>query len=146
MSFIWLLHVVSFAPLLLSFMDILKISSLNINGGRGAHRRAVLGEICKYRKLDIVLLQETRSDADNEIAWRLWWRGQHRLSHGINLSAEVTVLFSPSMGVNILSHSEPVPGRFLIVRVKIRGSIFAIFIIYAPNVLPPLLLTELLKS
>lgn len=133
-SFIWLLHVASFTLLILFSMDILKISSLNMNGGRAAQRRAVLGEIFKQKKLDVILLQETHSDRDNQIDWQLWWRGQHRLSHGTNLSAGVAVLFSPSLGVNILTHSEPVPGRFLIVRVEIRGFIFAIFNIYAPNI------------
>ena len=126
----WLLYV---TLLTLSSMDTLKLSSLNMNGGRGAQRRAVLGEIFRQKKLDVILLQETHSDQDNEVDWRLWWRGQHLLSHGTNLSAGVAVLFSPSLTVNILSHSEPIPGRFLMVRVEIRGFVFAIFNIYAPN-------------
>lgn len=132
----WLLYLASFTLLTLSSMDVLRISSLNMNGGRGAQRRALVGEIFQQKKLDFILLQETHSDMDNEIDWRLWWRGQHRVSHGTNLSAGVAVLFSPSLSVNILSYSEPIPGRFLIIRVEIRGFIFTIFNIYAPNLFP----------
>lgn len=129
----WLLYAVSLTLLTLSSMDISKISSLKIVGGKGAQRRALVDEIFKQLKLDFILLKETIGDSDNKIDWRLWWRGQPRLSHDTDLSAVVAVLFSPSLTINILSHSKPIPGRLFIIKVKISCFIFLIFNIYAPN-------------
>ncbi len=45
------------------------------------------------KKLHVMLLQETHSDIENEIEWGMWWKGQHILSHGTNLSAELLSFF-----------------------------------------------------
>lgn len=68
-------------------MDLLRVGSLNINGGRDSHKRALVSEIMQNKKLHVILLQETHSDMDNEVEWGMWWKGQHVLSHGTNLSA-----------------------------------------------------------
>jgi len=68
----------------------------------------------------IFFLQETHSNSDNEVDWGLWWRGEHFLSHGNNLSAEVAILFAPSLNCSNLWKNELVPGRLLIVRAEIH--------------------------
>lgn len=75
-------------------MDVLKIHSLNMNRER-TQRRALVGEIFKQKKLDFIPLQDRHIDTDNEIDWRLWWRGQHRLRHGTNRSADIAILSPP---------------------------------------------------
>ena len=73
--------------------------------------------------------------------------GQHVLSHGSNLSAGVTVLFSHSFNMNILSSTEIVAGRFLIIRVEIHNIIFNLIIVYAQNQGPEwVTLFKLLKN
>lgn len=47
-------------------MDLLRVGSLNINGGRDRHKQALVSEIMQNKKLHIILLQETDSDMDNE--------------------------------------------------------------------------------
>lgn len=45
------------------------MGSLNINGGRDRHKRALVSEIMHQKKLNVVLLQETHSDVDTEVKW-----------------------------------------------------------------------------
>ena len=73
--------------------------------------------------------------------------GQHVLSHGSNLSAGVAVLFSHSLNMKILSSTEIVAGRFLIIRVEIQNIIFNLINVYAQNQGPErITLLKLLKN
>lgn len=47
-------------------MDLLRVGSLNINGGRDRPKQVLVSEIMQNKKLHIILLQETDSDMDNE--------------------------------------------------------------------------------
>ena len=40
------------------FMQSLKIGSLNINGGRDRHKRALISEVATQKKLDVLFLQK----------------------------------------------------------------------------------------
>lgn len=114
-------------------MQCFRVGSLNINGGRDRQKRALVLEVCQQKRLDVVFLQETHSDADDEVNWGLWWEGQRVLSHGTNFSAGVAVLFASHIGVNVLSSTEIVAGRLLLVKAKIEDSVFNFISIYAPN-------------
>ena len=59
--------------------------------------------------------------------------GPHALSHGSNLSAGVAVLFTTTTNATILSTSEVVKERLLIVRAEIDSTVFVFMNIYAPN-------------
>ena len=114
-------------------MHKVRVGSLNINGGRDLEKRVVTADMIKRKQLDIVFLQETHSDPHNEVDWGLWWRGQYVLSHGTNRSAGVAVLFAPGLDVDIISSTEIVTGRALLVRASIEGITFVFINIYAPN-------------
>ena len=87
-SFSWKGLIVLFVfSLILLYMEVLRIGTLNINGGRDRNKRAVLAELSRTKNIDVFLLQETHSSADNEAEWGMTWRGQFFLSHGTNLSA-----------------------------------------------------------
>lgn len=88
------------------------------------------------KELNVIFLQETHSNQRNEFEWRLWWEGEHVLSHGTNLSAGVAVLFSPAVKAKILLNHELEPGRLLIVRAEINSFCFLFVNIYAPNTGP----------
>lgn len=64
-----------------SAMDGLRVASLNMNGGRDRKKRAVTKELFQQKKLDVILLQETHSDSDNETEWALWTDVSCVLSH-----------------------------------------------------------------
>ena len=92
-----------------------------------------MSEVVKQKNVDVIFLQETHSDSLNETDWGIWWGGQYALSHGSNLSAGVAVLFSPSLNVNILSRTEIVAGRVLMVKAEIESFNFTFINMYAPN-------------
>lgn len=129
--FAMLLLSVFFLSLLNLYMNVLRVGSLNINGGRDMHKRALVSEIIEQKKLHVIYLQETHSDVGNEVEW---WKGQYKLSHKTNLSAGVAILFSPDLRVTVLSTEEPMNGRLLVVKADIDGEIYYFINVYAPNV------------
>uniref|UniRef100_A0A669BQM4 Reverse transcriptase domain-containing protein n=1 Tax=Oreochromis niloticus TaxID=8128 RepID=A0A669BQM4_ORENI len=133
----WVFHlcwVFLFAFLMASsYVQGLRVASLNVNGCRDANKRALLAEVIKLKRLDIVFLQETHTDSLNEVDWDLWWGGRKFLSHGTNFSAGVAILFSPSLNVNIIFSMEMVKGRVLLVKAEIEGFIFTFVNVYAPT-------------
>ena len=114
-------------------MRSLKIGSLNINGGRDRHRRALISEVAIQKRVDVLFLQETHTNPADEIDWGLWWEGSFTLSHGTNLSAGVAVLLRKDANIKVLSSTEVVKGRLLIVRAELEGSVFCFVNVYAPN-------------
>lgn len=87
-------------------MDVLRVGSLNVNGIRASNKWSLLKESIKLKEINVMFLQETQSDINNEVDWGLWSDGQFVLSHGTNLSAGVALVFSPDLNVNILSVDE----------------------------------------
>ncbi|KAK0148421.1 Transposon TX1 uncharacterized protein [Merluccius polli] len=85
------------------------------------------------KKLDIIFLQETHSDSNNEVDWGLWWRGYYTLSHGTNMSAGVATLIRPGLDIKVTSTSEIMAGRAVAVKAEIHGFIFCFINVYAPN-------------
>ncbi len=53
----------------LFFMGEVNIASVNINGARDIRKRAILYEVFKQKKIDIIFLQETHSDIKNAVEW-----------------------------------------------------------------------------
>ena len=111
----------------------LRVASLNMNGGRDAQKRALVTEVIQQKKLDVVFLQETHSDSRNETDWGLWWGGPHVLSHGTHLSAGVAILFSPLLNIKIISSTEEVKGRVILVKAEIDDFLISFINVYAPN-------------
>jgi len=114
-------------------MQLLRVGSLNVNGLRDSGKRALLSEFFRLKDNNVIFLQETHSDPNNESELNLWWEGKSCLSHGTNISAGVAILFSANLDVNILSKVELEKGRLLIVKVEIHNQIFVFINIYAPN-------------
>ncbi len=114
-------------------MRSLKIGSLNINGGRDRQKRALISETSNHKNIDVLFLQETHTITSDEADWGLWWEGSYNLSHGTNFSAGVAILFKTKTNATILTCTEKVKGRLLIVRAKIEDSVFCFVNIYAPN-------------
>ncbi len=77
------------------------MGSLNVNGIRDKNKWLLLKESIKLKEINVMFLQETHSDINNEVDWGLWSEGQFVLSHGTNVSAGVTILFSKELNVNI---------------------------------------------
>lgn len=117
----------------LSSMELLRVGSLNMNGGRDGNKLAMVSELLSIKKINVVFLQETHTTLDNESEWKRWWEGTSILSHGTNNSAGIAILFSKEMNVNILVVEEIVKGRILLLKMEYEGSVFVLINVYAPN-------------
>ncbi len=78
------------------------MGSLNVNGIRDRNKWLLLKESIELKEMNVMFLQETHSDVNNEVDWGMWSDGQFVLSHGTNLSAGVAILFSKELNVNII--------------------------------------------
>ncbi|KAI3355002.1 hypothetical protein L3Q82_004803 [Scortum barcoo] len=72
----------------------INIGTININGACSDVKRASLFKLCELKKLNVLFVQETHSDSNNERDWRREWPGQVFLSHKQSSSAGVGILFS----------------------------------------------------
>lgn len=115
-------------------MDILRVGSLNINGGRERNKRPMTLEYVHLKDINFMFLQETHSDSQNEVEWYRWWEGECILSHGTNLSAGVVVLFSKHLDLKILSTIELEKDRVLMAVVEIKELKFLFINVHAPNI------------
>lgn len=113
-------------------MVLLNFGSLNSNGCRGGHKRAQLFEFLRQLWADVVLLQKTHSDPDNEGNWLKDWKSETFLSHGSNVTAEVAALFSQDTGAQIRSVRETMQGRLLQVDTQIGTIFLNLFSVYDP--------------
>lgn len=52
---------------LLLYMDVWRVGSLNINGGRDRNKLAQISEFLRIEKVNVCFLQETHTDNDNGI-------------------------------------------------------------------------------
>ncbi len=106
------LNILSFSFLsLYLLMDILRVGSLNVNRGRDRNKRAIIAEYAYLKDINVMFLQETHSDSQNEVELYRWWECECILSHGTHLSAGVAILFSKHLDLNILSTIELEKGR-----------------------------------
>ena len=132
---------VFFALSILFFlMGDFKIGSLNINGARSDAKRASLFKLIELKKLDIMFIQETHSDAANENDWKKEWPGEVILSHRLSNSGGVGVLFSKGFSPYSVEVEEVVCGYILKVKVQYEN-VTLIFI----NVYVPVLAIERMK-
>lgn len=70
-------------------MTFINIGSFNINGCRQIAKRSSLFNYLQMKKADVILLQETHSDSQNQTQWMCDWKGNIVMSHGTNLSPGV---------------------------------------------------------
>ena len=54
-------------------MSLFNISTININGARDAEKRSLMFEMMNVKKVEVMFVQETHSDASNESDWRTEW-------------------------------------------------------------------------
>ncbi|TWW73398.1 Transposon TX1 uncharacterized 149 kDa protein ORF 2 [Takifugu flavidus] len=83
-------------------MHTFRVGTLNVNGARDAKKRALVFDTAKRKRVDVMFLQETHSDRNNEADWEKEWEGQALLSHNTSLSGGVGLLFSKSFAPSSL--------------------------------------------
>ena len=122
-----------FLSILIFSMAKLRIGTLNVNGARKEAKRASLFQLREVKGLDVMLLQETHSTKDNEMAWKREGGGEVFLSHDTSTSGGVGFLFSGRVLPQSFEVEEVVVGRLLKVR-ALWEHVSATFInVYAPT-------------
>lgn len=125
--------IIYFVFCILFAMTTLNIATFNVNGCRSTKKRVALFDYLRLKKADVIFLQETHTDQQNQAQWHSGWKGNVLLSHSTNLSAGVAFLFSPY--VSMQSNSiEIIPGRILRADIVIGDAYFSFINIYAPTV------------
>ena len=120
-----------FIFILFLIMGDFRVASLNINGARYAMKRAQFQILSRIKRLDVVLLQETHSDAKNATDWALEWEGIAVLSHNSNVSGGVACLFANApISYEVV---EVIEGRLLKVRAVFEDHVFIFVCVYAPT-------------
>ena len=122
-----------FIFILFLIMGDFRVASLNINGARYAMKRAQFQILSRIKRLDVVLLQETHSDAKNATDWALEWEGIAVLSHNSNASGGVACLFAKSFAPISYEVVEVIEGRLLKVRAVFEDHVFIFVCVYAPT-------------
>ena len=64
-------------------------------------------------KYDIICLQETHSQPEDEMFWKTQWGGEASFCSFSSRSRGVAILFKPSLDLKILSSTSDEDGRFL---------------------------------
>lgn len=76
-------------------------------------KRTQLHLLSRIKRLDVIILQETYSDARNAADWALEWEGLSLLSHNSNSSGGVACLFAKSFIPISYEVVEVIEGRLL---------------------------------
>lgn len=111
----------------------IKIFSHNVNGIRDYVKRRKVFNYFKNKQADIVCLQETYSEVNNEKFWKSEWGGHIIFSHGTHHSCGVTILFRKDLNFEILNTLSDANGRYLICHLKINNREVIISNLYGPN-------------
>ena len=109
-----------------------RVATLNVNGARDMRKRALLYELVKMKGIDVMMIQETHSDAGNEADWKAEWEGEVCLSSLTSVSGGVAILFSRSFVPVSYEVQRKVEGRLMVVKAKFEHHTFVFINVYAP--------------
>ncbi len=121
-NYLFLLGTVSFFIHL--FMSNLRLGSLNINGARDYRKRAMLFDLIKKKNIDVMFVQETHTDVQNENAWKMEWEGEVIMSHKTNISGGVAILLRKNIIPVSFEVENVVEGQLLKLRAEFEKCIY----------------------
>ena len=114
-------------------MAILSVASVNINGMRNDLKRTVLFEYLHRRKFDVIFLQETHTEENDELVWSKQWKGKFYFSHGNRQSKGVAMLINYNSGLDVTNIEKDDEGRWIKGEIKWENTCLNIASVYAPN-------------
>ena len=112
----------------------IRIISLNVRGLQEKEKRRNIFN--HYRKrADILCLQETHSQKENEQQWSQEWGGEVIFAHGSSASRGVAILIAKNIRTQCkLSNTEvDMHGRYILTDMSCHENSFTIINLYAPN-------------
>ena len=119
--------------LTMSFLSVLTIASINVNGLRDTTKRNLVYNLISRRKFDVVFIQETHSELEDESRWKENWNGEIIFSHGTRSSAGVAILTSAKSGFHLDQVKGDSYGRWIKGNIHWNGKTFTLMSVYAPN-------------
>lgn len=106
--------------------------SINVRGLKNNVKRKAIFLFCKEEKAEIIFLQETHSQKDDETFWKTQWGDQLFFAHGTSHSAGVLVLFNRFKG-NVIDHTCDPEGHWLLLLVEMYGTQYLLACVYGYN-------------
>ena len=110
-----------------------KIISLNVRGITDQTKRRSIFTYLKDQKANFYFLQETYSDANDELLWQSELGGKILFSPGTHHSKGVCILFDPATKLNEEYSFSNKTGRIILITVYLNGMKISLCNIYAPN-------------
>ena len=95
----------------------LKMVSLNVRGLNESKKRRNIFRWLHRNDWDIMMMQETYSNANIEQVWQNEWGGQILFSHGSNHSKGVMTLLRNNIKADIIKYKVDYKGRFILLKI-----------------------------
>ncbi len=112
---------------------VVHIVTFNARGLRDPNKRKKVFQKMKKMNVDVVMLQETHSTAEDSPLWEREWGGRALFAHGTNMSRGVAILCKQGLDLEIEHLVVDEEGRFLILKAKLNGIPYLLTNIYGPN-------------
>lgn len=123
-----------------------RIHSQNVRGMSDYNVRRKIFMYFKSKKTNILCLQETFSQPNDEKLWRAEWGSKDVIfSHGQHNSKGVAIFFSHNFDYQIIDSTKDMEGRFIICTIKCQQRYFVLSVVYAPNQDSPEFFVSLFK-
>lgn len=126
-------------------LKMVRFCTYNARGLGDFKKRKQLYTLLKYKKVDVVFIQETHARESEMHLWRSQWGGQILFANGSSASKGVVVLVGRDFEASVQHQIIDPCGRYLIVEVIIQDVQIVLCNIYAPNVDSPNFFTEVVK-
>ncbi len=109
------------------------IATYNCNGlANSSKRNEVFAWLLDKENVKIICVQETHSNAENELKWQTEWGGSIYFSHGLSNSRGVMILFKEQQHA-VHSVQTDDDGRWILLDVTVDNLHINLINIYAPN-------------
>ncbi|KAJ8017477.1 hypothetical protein HOLleu_45089 [Holothuria leucospilota] len=124
-------------------VDDITVITYNARGLRNHNKRRRLFSYLHRSKPHISFIQETHSLPADEKIWKNEWGGKVIFSHGTHDSCGVSILFNPTVDLEIKKCVSHDGGRFIITEVTFNTTILTVVALYGPNIDNPSFFVQL---
>lgn len=103
-----------------------------MRGIRDQAKRSIFSFL-KDQKVNILFLQETYSEPNDENVWKEEWGGELFFSHGTKHSKGVCIVINPTVQNQVDYSYSNYLGRIVLITISLNGQKLTLCNIYAPN-------------
>ena len=110
-----------------------RVTTINVRGLRDDVKRREIFMYLKKKEFEIIMLQETHSEKEDEQIWRSQWGSDIFFSHGERNARGTATLFSKKLQHEVKKINIDNDGRIVMIDCKINDKELLITNVYAPN-------------